>query len=437
MYTIKELDNGIKLIMHKIEYLNSSTLGFIVKSGSFYENEENNGISHFIEHMLFKGTKTLNTRQLAEAIDDVGGQINAFTSKEHTCFYTKVISEHLPIAINILGDMLNNSKFEENDIEKEKGVITEEIKMYEDFPEDLVYELLDKMIYNEIPLAYPILGRLDSVNRLDKKTILDYFYRRYIPSNIVISLTGNFDEVKSYNLLNKEFGHFNINAKSMEDNNKYILEMKSDIKIINKDIEQFNICIAFPGPSEYSDDIFPVMLVNNLLGGTISSRLFQIIREEEGLCYNIESSISSFNDSGFISIYAGLNIQQVLNVSKLIKKEVDKLKKYYITKEELEKAKEQLKGSYILSLESAFNKMYEIGKDILHKREIETPDSVIKHVNSISLNDIIRVTDRYFDYSKLNIACVGKVINENKLIKDLSKVFGLGGVSLNAGKNSK
>ena len=137
MYTIKQLDNGIKLIMHKFEHLNSSTLGFIVKSGSFYENEANNGISHFIEHMLFKGTKNLNTRQLAEAIDDVGGQINAFTSKEHTCFYTKVITEHLPVAISILGDMINNSKFDEIDIEKEKSVIVEEIKMYIDFPDDL------------------------------------------------------------------------------------------------------------------------------------------------------------------------------------------------------------------------------------------------------------------------------------------------------------
>lgn len=427
MYTLKELDNGIKLIMHKIKYLNSSTLGFIVKSGSYYENETNNGISHFIEHMLFKGTKSLNTRQLAEAIDDVGGQINAFTSKEHTCFYTKVIKEHLPLAINILGDMLNNSKFDENDIEKEKGVIVEEIKMYADFPEDLVYELLDKMIYNEIPLAYPILGRVDSVKNLDKKKIINYFYEKYTPDNIVISLAGNFDEIKSYNLLNKAFGNFNINSKSIEENNEYVLEMKNKIKVINKDIEQFNICIAFPGPSEYADDLFPVMLVNNLLGATISSRLFQRIREEEGLSYNIESSISTFNDSGFISIYAGLNGEQVSNVSKLIKEELDKLKKYYITEGELVKAKEQLKGSYILSLESSFNKMYEMGKNILHNKEIETPDSVIKQVNSIELNDIITVIDKYFDYSKINIACVGKILNEKKLIKDLARVFGLKG----------
>lgn len=429
MYTIKELDNGIKLIMHKFEHLNSSTLGFIVKSGSFYENESNNGISHFIEHMLFKGTKTLNTRQLAEAIDDVGGQINAFTSKEHTCFYTKVISEHLPVAINILGDMINNSKFEEEDIEKEKGVIIEEIKMYADFPEDLVYDLLDKMIYDKIPLAYPILGRIDSVGGLNKKKLKDYFYEKYTPDNIVISLTGNFDEVKSFTLINEAFGSFNINSTPAEDNYSYKLEMKSNIQVINKDIEQFNICMAFPGPSEYSDDIFPAMIVNNLLGGTISSRLFQRIREEEGLSYNIESSISSFNDSGFISIYAGLSREHVIKVSSLIKEELDRLKEHYITNKELEKAKEQLKGSYILSLESSFNKMYEIGKNILHKKDIETPDLVIRQVNSISLNDIIDVIDKYFDYSKINIACVGKIKNEKKLIRDISKVFELGGDS--------
>ncbi|MDY0234478.1 MAG: pitrilysin family protein [Gudongella sp.] len=428
MYKIKELDNGIKIIMHKFDHLNSSTLGFIVKSGSFYENEYDNGISHFIEHMLFKGTKTLNTRELAEAIDDVGGQINAFTSKEHTCFYTKVISEHLPVAINILGDMLNNSKFEENDIEKEKGVIIEEIKMYQDFPEDLVYELLDKMIYDKIPLAYPILGNIESVNRLNKKKIIDYFYEKYTPANIVISLVGKFDEVESFELLNQAFGNFNIGSKPVEYNTDYVLNMKNNIRFINKDVEQFNICIGFPGPSEYSDDIFPIMVVNNLLGGTISSRLFQRIREEEGLSYNIESSITSYNDSGFISVYAGLNLEQVLNVSKLIKEEIDKLKENYITENELEKAKEHLKGSYILSLESSFNKMYEMGKNVLHNKEIETPESVIKNVKSISLSDIIRVIDKYFDYSKINIACVGKIKNENKLKKDLAKVFELGGV---------
>ncbi len=427
MHIIKELDNGIKLIMNKIDHLNSATLGFIVKSGSFYEDKKNNGISHFIEHMLFKGTKSLTTRQLAEAIDDVGGQINAFTSKEHTCFYTKVITEHLPVAIEILGDMIKNSKFDEGDIEKEKSVIIEEIKMYLDLPDDLVYELLDKMVFGDIPLALPILGSQESVNSLSKEKILDYFYEKYIPDNIILSLNGNFDEIESFELLNKAFGSFNMDGDKSNKDYSYKLEMKSDIRLINKDIEQFNLCIAFPGPSEYSKDIFPSMIVNNLLGGTMSSRLFQRIREEEGLSYNIESSISSFLDSGFISIYAGLNSKEVVNVAKLIREEIDRLKKEYISQDELKKAKEQLKGSYILSLESSFNKMYEMGKDVLHNKEIETPESVINKVNEISLNDIIKIIDKYFDYARVNIACVGRVKNERKLISDLAKVFDLKG----------
>lgn len=436
MYSIKKLDNGIKLIMQNLEHFNSATLGFIVKSGSFYENEYNNGISHFIEHMLFKGTKKLNTRQLAEAIDDVGGQINAFTSKEHTCFYTRVITEHLPIAINILGDMINNSKFDEQDIEKEKGVIIEEIKMYADFPEDLLYDLVDKMIYKEYALAYPILGTQDTVNSFNKKIITDYFYEKYTPDNIVISITGNFDKAQIYKLLNEAFGFFNKNSIPEKNSYDYVLNMKNDIRVVDKEIEQFNICIAFPGPSEYSDDIFPAMVVNNLLGGTISSRLFQRIREEEGLSYNIESSISSFNESGYISIYAGLNSEQVLITSKIIKEEVDRLNRYYITEEELKKAKEQLKGSYILSLESSFNKMYEIGKNVLHEKDIESPESVIKKVNSISLTDIINIIDKYFDYSKVNIACVGKIKDEKNLVEDLAEIFGIRG-NLSGGKSSK
>ena len=175
MYTIRSLDNGIKVIMHKIPYLKSATIGIIANSGSFFEDKENNGISHFIEHMLFKGTNKRNARELAEAMDDIGGQINAFTSKEHTCFYGKVIDEHLPIAIDVLEDMITNSKFSEDDIEKEKGVIIEEINMYKDFPEDLVFEMLNQQTYRDMSLSYPILGTDKTVNSFDRDIIYSYF----------------------------------------------------------------------------------------------------------------------------------------------------------------------------------------------------------------------------------------------------------------------
>ena len=211
MFKIRTLDNGIRTIMQRVPYLNSITLGIIIESGSFYEDKNNNGVSHFIEHMLFKGTKNRSARQIAEAIDDIGGQINAFTSKEHTCYYAKVLSEHLPIAVDVLSDMLNNSTFDENEIEKEKGVIIEEINMYQDFPEDLAFELLNELLYDKMSLAMPILGTEKTVKSFTRDQIVKYFYEKYNPKRMVIAAAGNLDEKEAYNLLNEKFGSFNSN----------------------------------------------------------------------------------------------------------------------------------------------------------------------------------------------------------------------------------
>jgi len=224
MHTINRLDNGIRVIMHKIPYLKSATIGIIINSGSFYENEKNNGVSHFIEHMLFKGTQNRTAREIAEAMDDIGGQINAFTSKEHTCFYGKVIDEHLPIAIDVLGDMICNSSFRESEIQKEKGVIIEEINMYKDFPEDLVFEMLTEQTYKDISLAYPILGTNDTVNTFNRDIVLSYFKDKYSPDQMVVSVVGSFSEHQVMELLNKELGTFNINGKGNKNLPSYEFE---------------------------------------------------------------------------------------------------------------------------------------------------------------------------------------------------------------------
>lgn len=423
MHTIRKLDNGIKVIMHKIPYLKSATLGIITNSGSFYENETNNGVSHFIEHMLFKGTKKRNSREIAEAMDDIGGQINAFTSKEHTCFYGKVIDEHLPIAIDVLGDMITNSNFDENEIQKEKGVIIEEINMYKDFPEDLVFEMLTEQTYREISLAYPILGTTESVRSFDKDLLCTYFKKRYTPDQMVISIVGSFSEDETLKLLNEAFGNFNKYGKSDEEIASYDFEPANSINGLSKDIEQLNLAMGFLGPSTYSDDIFPMMIVNNIIGGTISSRLFQEIREDRGLVYTIESSLSSYNGAGMFSIYAGLTEENAPAVAELIKSGIDKLKVELITGSELEKAKEQLKGSYILSLEGTFNKMYEMGKNLLHNKPIETPEMVLHHINSIKMTDIEKVVCKYLDWNQMNLSYVGPVKNTEAFDERIRNIF--------------
>lgn len=423
MYTIKTLNNGIKVIMHKIPYLKSATIGIIANSGSFFEDRDNNGVSHFIEHMLFKGTKKRSAREIAEAMDDIGGQINAFTSKEHTCFYGKVIDEHLPIAIDVLGDMITNSKFSESDIEKEKGVIIEEINMYKDFPEDLVFEMLTEQTYRDISLAYPILGTSQTVNSFDRDIIHAYFREKYTPDQMVVSVVGSFSEDQVIDLLNKELGTFNKDNRGNISMPSYDFEAGHSIVGLYKDIEQLNLAMGFQGPSTYSDDIFPMMIVNNVLGGTISSRLFQEIRENRGLVYTIESSLTSYNGAGMLSIYAGLTKENVYSVAELIKLEINQLRNSLLSIDELEKSKEHLKGSYILSLEGTFSKMYEMGKNLLHDKPIETPEIVLDNINNIGLDDIDRVVNKYLLWDQLNLAYVGPIGNVQKLNEELKTIF--------------
>lgn len=266
MYFIDKLDNGIKVVMETIEYVNSVTIGIIVDNGSINEDKENNGISHFIEHMLFKGTKNRTPKQIAESIDDIGGQLNAFTGKEQTCFYAKVLDQHLPIAIDVLGDMFNNSLFLKEDIEKEKGVILEEINMYEDSPEDLVFEVLNDIMFEGTSLELPILGTQNSIRNINRENLLDYFYRNYNPEDIIVSIAGKFNPKEVIKLLNMNFGSFNNTIKAKPSNFEHTYQYSNKIKGINKKIEQLNICIGLEGVNNTSEDIHPILVLNNIFG---------------------------------------------------------------------------------------------------------------------------------------------------------------------------
>ncbi len=319
--------------------------------------------------------------------------------------------------------MLKNSKFDVSEISKEKGVIIEEINMYLDFPEDLVFENLTEMLYGKMNLANPILGTELSVSSLDKNQILDYFHEMYNPDKIVISMVGNIDEQSSFDLLNEYFGDYKAKAKTIANNFSYNYEPVANVSGIVRDIEQFNLCMGFPGPSSYSDDIFSLSVVNNILGGNMSSRLFQEIRENLGLAYNIESSLTSYYGAGMMSIYTGLNYEQVLKTAALIRKELDNIKKNYINKEEIRKSREYLKGSYILSLESSFNKMYESGKYVLYGMEIESAEDIIRQINAVDTESVIKVIDKYMDLRYLNTSYVGNVKNKEKFENDLKEIL--------------
>ena len=425
MYIVDKLDNGIKVVMEKIEYVNSVTIGLIIDSGSVRENKGINGVSHFIEHMLFKGTKNKSPKQIAESIDDIGGQLNAFTGKEQTCYFAKVLDQHLPIAIEVLGDMLNNSLFSADDIEKEKGVILEEINMYQDSPEDLVFELLNDIMFEGTNLELPILGTQESISNLNKVNILEYFNKNYSPKDMVISLAGKFDAKEVITLLNYHFGKFNNSIIGSDEKTIHVNEYTNKIRGIDKKIEQLNICIGLEGVHNTSEDIQPILVLNNIFGGSMSSRLFQKIREDMGLVYAIDSHLSTYENTGTFSIYAGLNPEYIFDVAELINIEIDYMKKNLITKNELNKSKEQLKGSYILGMEGTFNRMFEIGKSMSLLNRIETPQEVLSEIDKVTMDDIERVANNIFKKEKLNIAYVGEVDKPKDTEDKLIQIFNM------------
>ncbi|NLY84757.1 MAG: insulinase family protein [Tissierellia bacterium] len=415
MYLIDKLDNGIRVVMEKIPYINSVSVGIIIDCGSKNENKNNNGISHFIEHMLFKGTRKRDAKKIAETIDSIGGVLNAFTGKETTIYYAKVLNNHIKIAIDILSDMITNSIFKEEDIEKEKSVILEELYMYLDSPEDLAVELLNKMMFERTSLEHSIIGTEESIKGINRAKILNYFTENYQPENMVISIAGNIDERECIKLLKDYFGPFN--SKSLEINkkneSKNIYKFTNKLDYINKDTEQINLCIGMEGLPITSPKMEALMILNNIFGGSMSSRLFQKIREDLGLAYSIETFPSSYKDTGILTLFLGLHPSQILKSIKAIDDEIKNIKENLISREELEKSKEQLKGNYVLGMENTFNRMYEIGKSLLIFNRVFTQEEILNKIDSVDMEDIKEVINIIFNREKFNIAYVGKVENIN------------------------
>ncbi|WP_352417833.1 pitrilysin family protein [Proteiniborus sp.] len=421
MYNKVTLDNGLRIVTEHIPYVKSVSIGIWVEAGSRKESEKNNGVSHFIEHMLFKGTMNRSAKEIAEAIDNIGGQINAFTSKECTCYYVKVLDNHIDIAIDVLSDMLFNSLFDKEDIIKEKSVICEEIKMYEDSPEDLVHDLLSQTIFDGNSLSYPILGSEETLNKITRDDLIDYYEAFYTPSNTVISIAGNFDFRDTIDMIKKYFGKWTPKLDIITKYDKPTIH--HDISKKRKDIEQLHFCLGTEGSPQGQDDLYALLILNNILGGSMSSRLFQDIREDRGLVYSIYSYPSSYKDIGIFTIYAALNPNYFVEVIDIIMENINNIKQHYLSDEEIYKSKEQLKGNYLLGLESTSSRMTSIGKSELLLGKIVSPQEIVSKIDSVRLKDIVNVVDRIFDNNKFNIAYVGKFNNEKELDIELKRLL--------------
>lgn len=407
MTSVNKLSNGITLVMENMPYLKSAAFGVWVRVGSANEDKSNNGIAHIIEHMMFKGTKNRTTKEIADDMARIGGNINAFTSKECTCYYATTLSEHLPMAIKIIGDMLNNSLIDEKALRKEKSVILEEIDMYEDSPEDLVHEMLQQKIWKNHPLGYMISGKKTIVRKVTREQILDFIDTYYTGENIVISIAGNFDKEEILELVEEEFS--NIKPRSI---NEVVYDKPSYHKVVckkNKDIEQLHINIAFNCISYLSEERFTLSVLNSILGGSVNSKLFQKIREDAGLTYSIYSYGSSYRDTGLFHIYAAMNPNQKDTVMKKITKVIEDLKTEGITMDELIMTKEHIKTDLILGSEGVRSRMNSNGKAMLNRGRLVTLNELIEGIDKVSIEDVSDFANRYLDLANCSISLVGNI----------------------------
>lgn len=384
--------NGLRIVMEEIPTVRSVTIGIWILTGSRNETLENNGISHFLEHMFFKGTKTRSAQDIAEAFDSIGGQINAFTSKEYTCFYAKVLDTHKDIALEILTDMFFNSVFDETEMEREKKVVYEEIKMYEDTPDDFVHDLLAKASFSDHPLGYPIIGSESQLKTFTGTSLNEYMKDRYTPDNIVISVAGNINEtfVKA---IEANFSGLTGTKKDVITDKPVFLAKSMSHK---KETEQAHFCLGYQGLSINHPDTYSLIVLNNVLGGSMSSRLFQEIREKQGLAYSVFSYHSSFLDNGLLTIYAGTGKDQLEQLTDSIYKTVDHLAKDALTDKELHNSKEQLKGNLVLSLESTNSRMSRNGRNELLLKRHRTLDEMITEIDAVTPESIQKVIDFIF-----------------------------------------
>lgn len=423
MYKKHVLKNGIRVMMEPIPHIQSVSIGFWIRAGSLYETAHENGVSHFIEHMLFKGTAHRTAKQIAAEIDDLGGELNAFTSKECTCVYVKVLGEHAAIAIEIISDMLLNSNFDEAELQKERMIILDEINLYEDSAEDLIYDKLSEVIFKGHPLGRPILGSAQSINGMDRGRMLDYFRRHYNAENMVISIAGRYEEETLLEILEGAIGQHAFESHKV-DRVKPIPFSSGSIRT-KKDIEQTHVILGFKSVGYDTPALFTLMLLNNALGGSSSSRLFQKIREDYGLSYSIDSHPSFYHDTGILTVYASMLPENVERVVELIAQEIEALRAHGLEPHEFNKFKNQLKGSFLLGMEGPTQTMNWIGKSELLSGHIRTVEDVMEGILAVTFEEVNALASSLLSKESMALSIVGKTSakEEKKLYQILKETL--------------
>jgi predicted Zn-dependent peptidase len=405
MIKTKTLDCGIRLVTEKISHMKSVSLGVWVRAGAVRENRNRAGISHLIEHMLFKGTEKRTAKQIAEDVDRIGGQINAFTGKEATCYYLKTLSSNFAKGAEILSDMMTSSVFDEKEMNKERRVICEEINMIKDSPEDHIHDMIGELVFKNSSLANSIVGIPSSLENINTATIRKYMERFYTTENIVLAVAGGFDAAEVEDELEKLFSRLPAGpASAVSDLNEYVPRRRSK----TKEVEQSHICMALKGVALEDARYYSLMMLNNIMGGSMSARLFQNIREQKGLAYSVYSSMSSFTYDGIFSIYAGVGHDKVSETVTAIAGELKKLKRKGVTEDEVDMAKEQMKSHYIFGQENVNGRMFSIGKNYLLLNKIFTPEEVLEKIDAVTLRDIRDAAKLITDVSQYSGVTIGR-----------------------------
>jgi predicted Zn-dependent peptidase len=404
------LSNGIRVVTEAMPHVRSVAVGIWVETGSRVEPEERGGISHLIEHLVFKGTATRSAEAIAVAIDSVGGQMDAFTAKEHTCFYVSVLDEHLALAVDLVTDILMHPLFADPDIEKEKAVVFQEIKMVEDTADDLVHDLFAERVWAGHPLGRPILGRREVVQGLDRAVILKHFEEEYAPSRIVVAAAGHLEHARVVDLFATRFNGFRRTPVFRESAPP---TMHAGVHMIQKPLEQVHLVMGFPGIADTAPERYALYLLNDVIGGSMSSRLFQEVRERQGLAYSVHSGLQPYRDTGLFYIYAGTDAASFAKVVKALMKEVRGLKKDGVRAEELRRAKEHLKGSLMLSLESSSSHMNRLAKQELRFGEFFSLDEMLHAIERVEPEEVQALISRILDEEQLSLLSLGPIDRRN------------------------
>jgi predicted Zn-dependent peptidase len=401
------LPNGLTILTERMDHVRSVAMGVWIRAGSRHETPDVNGISHFVEHMVFKGTKSRSAQHIAREVDAIGGNLDAFTGKETVCFNIKVLDDHVPVALDVLSDLVLNPVFATDEITRERGVILEEIKMDEDNPDYLVHEIFTQAFWKDHPLGRPILGTKETVKRFERDTLFNYYGQKFYGSNMIFSAAGNIDHDIFVEQVTRRF-----ESLPAGESLTVLVPPKTAARIIlknKKSLEQVQLCLGVPAPAIADESRYATLVLNTILGGGMSSRLFQTVREERGLAYSIYSDLNPYSDTGSLCVYAGTSADRALQVVQLVMEQFRRLKNDPLPADELRRAKDQLKGNLLLSLESSMSRMSNLARQQMHFNYFFGMQELLDKVEGITEDQVLAMANQLFQPEQVAITLLGRL----------------------------